>query len=117
LFSTLEFTNQGSNVWFWLKIIPPGKKCGMSQVENYLHASRKKSFNSLHANPTCPKPGTSKTGFWQVKIMKEFVWINNYFFLYKFGFWANRWKKIKAKTALISFILKWELECVLLCMI
>ena len=23
--------------------------------------------------PTCPKPGTSKTGFGQVKIMKEFV--------------------------------------------
>ena len=30
--------------------------------------------------PTCPKPGTSKTGFRQVKIMKEFVWINRKFF-------------------------------------
>ena len=30
---------------------------------------------------TCPMPGTSKTGFGQVKIMKEFVWINRFFFL------------------------------------
>ena len=31
---------------------------------------------SLHANPLVRSPGTSKTGFGQVKIMKEFVWIN-----------------------------------------
>jgi len=28
---------------------------------------------SLRANPLASKPGTSKTGFVQVKIMKEFV--------------------------------------------
>ena len=27
------------------------------------------------------KPATSKTGFGQVKIMKEFVWMNRFFFL------------------------------------
>jgi hypothetical protein len=30
---------------------------------------------------TCPMPGTSKTGFGQVKIIKEFVWINIICFL------------------------------------
>ena len=30
-------------------------------------------LNSLRANPTFQKPGTSKTGFGQVKIMKEVV--------------------------------------------
>ena len=28
-----------------------------------------------------PKPGTFKTGFGQVKIMNEFVWINRNFYL------------------------------------
>jgi hypothetical protein len=40
--------------------------------------------------PSCPKPGTNKTGFGQVKIMKEFAWVNRIFF--KFGFRASRWK-------------------------
>jgi hypothetical protein len=35
---------------------------------------------SLHANPLVWSPGTSKTGFGQVKIMEEFVWINTIFF-------------------------------------
>ena len=40
--------------------------------------------------PSCRKPGTSKTGFGQVKIMKEFVWINRKFS--NFDFRASRWK-------------------------
>jgi hypothetical protein len=36
---------------------------------------------SLQANPLARKPGTSETGFGQVKIMKEFAWINRFFFL------------------------------------
>jgi hypothetical protein len=38
----------------------------------------------------------SKTGFGQVKIMKEFVWINRHFFS-KFGFRASRWKKLRQR--------------------
>ena len=38
---------------------------------NFLQSSHK---------PTCQKPGTSKTGFGQVKIMKEFAWKNIIFF-------------------------------------
>jgi hypothetical protein len=37
-------------------------------------------MQSSHS-PFCPKPRTSKTGFGQVKIMKEFVWINRKIFL------------------------------------
>ena len=50
--------------------------------------------SSLCANP--PKPLTSKTGFGQAKIMKEFVWINIFFFLnLAFG---HVGEKRKAKT-------------------
>jgi hypothetical protein len=41
-----------------------------------LHEDLTKGGNQTH-----PKPGRSKTGFGQVKIMKEFVWINRTFFL------------------------------------
>ena len=50
----------------------------------------------LSHKPTCSKLKTSKTGFGQVKIIKEFVWINIFFFLnLAFGQVAE---KIKAKT-------------------
>ena len=52
---------------------------------------------SVLALTHCVKPGTSKTGFGQVKIMKEFVWIN-IIFSSKFGFKASRWTKMKVKT-------------------
>ena len=35
---------------------------------------------SLRSNQRAQKPRTSKAGFGQVKIMKEFVWINRHFF-------------------------------------
>jgi hypothetical protein len=41
----------------------------------------KEIYNAVFALTHLPKPGTSKTGFGQVKIMKEFVWININFFL------------------------------------
>jgi len=41
---------------------------------------------SLHANPLAQILG-------EVKIMKEFVWINWIFF----GFWASRWKKLRQR--------------------
>ena len=49
---------------------------------------------SLHANPLARKPGTSETGFGQVKIMKEFAWIKRFFFFTRFGFCAGRWKEV-----------------------
>jgi hypothetical protein len=39
--------------------------------------------------------GTSKTGFGQVKIMKNYVWINKFFS--KFRFWPIRWKKLRRR--------------------
>jgi hypothetical protein len=39
---------------------------------------------------------TSKTGFGQMKIMNEFVWVNGFFFS-KFGFRASRWKKLRQR--------------------
>ena len=42
---------------------------------------------------------SSKTGFEQVKIMKEFVGINRFFFL-NLAFESSRWKKIKSKAVI-----------------
>jgi len=39
-----------------------------------------KTGTSLHANPLAQNPGTGKTGFGQVKIMKEFVLTDRHFF-------------------------------------
>ena len=63
---------------------------------------------SLCTNPLARSPGTSKTGFRHVKIMKEFVWVEN---LSKFGFRASRWKKIKAKT--VTSMIRFYLHCVI----
>ena len=57
---------------------------------------------SLH-KPTCPKHWRSKTGFGLVKIMKEFAWINRFFFLnLAFGQVGER---IKAKTTIDKFLI------------
>ena len=53
---------------------------------------------------TCPKTGTSKTGFVQVKIMKEFAWINRKFS--KFGFWTSRWKKLRQRQHTVKTVPK-----------
>ena len=39
---------------------------------------------------------TSKTGFGQMKIMNEFVWVNGFFFS-EFGFRASRWIKLRQR--------------------
>jgi hypothetical protein len=49
-----------------------------------------------------PETRTSKTGFGQVKNIKEFVLINIIFFS-KFGFQASRWQKKKTKTEIEKF--------------
>jgi hypothetical protein len=51
-----------------------------------------------------PEAITSKSGFGQVKIMKEFVWIDRNCFL-KFAFWQVG-EKIKAKTATTNIYVK-----------
>ena len=48
--------------------------------------------------PNCPKSGTSKKGFGQVKIMKKIVWINRQCFL-NLVFEQVGEKKIKPHTA------------------
>ena len=53
---------------------------------------------------TCPKTGTSKTGFVQVKIMKELAWINRKFS--KFGFWTSRWKKLRQRQHTVKTVPK-----------
>ena len=64
------------------------------RIDLWYKLNRFKLNSSLHANPN-PKPGTRKTGFGQVKSMKEFVWINRNFST--FGFRASRWKILRQR--------------------
>jgi hypothetical protein len=62
----------------------------MQFFNSQLKYSRTCEYKHLDA---CPKPGKSRTGFGQVKIMKEFIRMNRNFSI--FGFQV---KTIKAKT-------------------